>query len=138
MAAPAQPALSSTDPALLPSSTDFPILLSQEALLGAVRRCHPTGPACIPIHTGKSLLLHRLKHAECLPGMVYQAGQRGEPLRRPVQGHAAMVENTVHELAISGEAGVIEIVDVITGHGVASGVSCLPRSAGLDIVPVGE
>lgn len=61
-----------------------------------------------------------------------------EPLRDAVQDHSSVIEDAVDEVAVCGEAGVVDVVDVVADDCVFSGVSALAVTARFDVPSVGE
>src|SRR5690606_38814030 len=62
-------------------------------------------------------------------------GRRGGP--HPAQDHAAVVQDAVDELAIGGEAAVVQVVHVVAADRVAVLVGAAEVAAGLVVAAVG-
>ncbi len=74
------------------------------------------------------------RRAEAAPA---DAGVTGRSASlRPVEDHAAMVEDAVDEHAVGGEAGVVPVEDLVAGDLVAALIGALARAARLVIAPV--
>ena len=49
-----------------------------------------------------------------------------------------MIEHAVDEIAIGGEAGVVDIADMIAGEGVAAAVGAFATAAGFVLAALGQ
>lgn len=65
-----------------------------------------------------------------------ELGTRG--LALSPKHHPGMIKNAVDEVAVSGKAGIVDIVDMISSHRVTTLVSALASATSLVVTTVGK